>query len=99
MIRQRDHAIKNLQPTKIISGNQKYGLFAYLNVGKIKTILYIFFVCSFLAVYLIEKKVVESFVHENLMLVGCPLSWVYHLIEILHDIEYLLRIQLPLHKF
>ena len=28
-----------------------------------------------------------------------PLSWVYHLIEILCDIEYSLRIQLLLHKF
>ena len=58
-----------------------------------------FFLSSFLAFYLIEKKVIESFVHENLILVGCPLSWVYHLIEILHDIKYLLRIQLLLHKF
>ena len=58
---------------KFFSCNRKYGLFACLNVVKIKTILYIFFLCPFLAFYFILKKVVESFIHENLILVGCPL--------------------------
>ena len=59
---------------KNMSCNQKYGLFACVNVGKITTILYIFFFVRFL-LSILSKGRSLSFIHENLILVGCPL---YH---------------------
>ena len=41
---------------KIISCNQKYGLFACVNVGKITTILYIFFFVRFLLSILSKRR-------------------------------------------